>query len=68
MVLTWIPEGRGGVGAQSVLEIQMEWEGGGGQKYAFCRGGVDFFWNNTMRVIFDSNRTETKLALKINCT
>ena len=34
------PEGRG---AQAVLEIQVD---GGPQNRAFCRGGVDFFWNN----------------------
>ena len=39
LVLTCVPEGEGG-GAQSVLEVQVEW--GGAKKYAFCRG-VDFF-------------------------
>ena len=42
MVLTWIPEGRGGVGAQSVLEIQMEWEGGGGKNMPSVGGGGFF--------------------------
>ena len=34
------PEGRE---AQAVLEIQV-----GSKNRAFCRGGVDFFWNNPM--------------------
>ena len=37
------PEGKG---AQAVLEIQVL--GGGAKNHAFCRGGVDFFWNNPM--------------------
>ena len=37
------PEGRG---AQAVLEIQVG--GGRSKNRAFCRGGVDFFWNNPM--------------------
>ena len=42
------PEGRG---AQAVLEIQVGRGGGGGSKNrAFCPGGVDFFWNNPMRI------------------
>ena len=50
---TWIPGGIGG-GTQVVLEIQVEW---GVKKHAFCRG-MDFFWNNPMRVIYDSNKTD----------
>ena len=39
------PEWRG---AQAVLEIQVAGGvgGGGSKNRAFCRGGVDFFWNN----------------------
>ena len=37
------PEGRG---AQAVLEIQVDGEGGGKKNCAFRRRGVDFFWNN----------------------
>ena len=32
--------------------------GGGGKNMPSVGGGVDFFWNNPMRVIFDSNRTD----------
>ena len=40
------PDGRGGL---AVLEIRVEWGGGGGsKKHAICRGCVDFFWNNPM--------------------
>ena len=37
------PKGRG---VQAVLEIQVD--GGGWKNHAFCRGGVDFFWNNPL--------------------
>ena len=37
------PEGRG---AQAVLEIQVG--GGESKNCAFCCGGVDFFWNNSI--------------------
>ena len=41
VVLTWIPEGWvGGGGAQSVLEIQMEW--GGGKNMPSVGGGWIF--------------------------
>ena len=39
------PEGRGGE-AQAVLEIQVE--GGGGEKTLPSCGGVNFFWNNPL--------------------
>ena len=37
------PTGRG---VQAVLEIQVD--GGGWKNHAFCRGVVDFFWNNPL--------------------
>ena len=40
------PEWRG---AQAVLQIQVDGGGGGSKNRAFCRGGVDFFWNNPIQ-------------------
>ena len=54
------PEWRG---AQAVLEIQVEGGGGGKKNCAFHHGGVDFFWNNPLRVTSMLSFSEPFLCL-----
>ena len=59
MVLTWIPEGWVGGGGGGLNQFwKSRWNGVGAKICLLSGGGVDFFWNNPMRVIFDSNRTD----------